>query len=192
MNFNSHDDLLGKHAFLSASKYSWIRYDDEKLVQTWWNSAEAARGTRLHEFAAEAIRLKVPLRSTKQTLNMFVNDAIRYGMTPEQVLFYSYNAFGTADAISFKRNLKTKRMLLRIHDLKNGRTKASINQLEIYAAFFCLEYDENPFDIDILLQIYQNDYIQVYEPDPKDIIAIMEKTVDFDELINTEKMEVGL
>ena len=37
MNFNKHSDLEGCHAFLSASKYHWINYDDEKLVTAYEN-----------------------------------------------------------------------------------------------------------------------------------------------------------
>ena len=81
-------------------------------------------------------------------------------MTTEVCLFYSINAFGTADAISFRNNT------LRIHDLKNGRTPASIKQLEIYAALFCLEYSFNPRDIDIELRLYQLDEVLVENPIP--------------------------
>ena len=31
MRFADHSDLKGLHAFLSASKYSWVNYDPEKL-----------------------------------------------------------------------------------------------------------------------------------------------------------------
>ena len=37
MNFKSHSHLEGKHAFLSASKYHWINYDEDKLVATFKN-----------------------------------------------------------------------------------------------------------------------------------------------------------
>jgi len=32
MQFNEHSNLIGQHAFLSASKYHWIGYDDERLT----------------------------------------------------------------------------------------------------------------------------------------------------------------
>jgi len=108
---------------------------------------------------------------------MYVNDAIGYRMTPEQVLFYSRNAFGTADAISFRDGL------LRIHDLKTGISRVSMIQLEIYAAFFCLEYDVKPNDISIELRIYQSNDVVVEEPNPDDIFHIMDKTVAFDACI---------
>jgi hypothetical protein len=110
-------------------------------------------------------------------------------MVPEQVLFYSRNAFGTADAISFRRERGHDRTVLRIHDLKTGVSKASVNQLEIYCAFFCLEYDIKPHEIDIELRIYQNDHIQIYEPDPEDILHIMDKMVTFDQIIENARME---
>ena len=49
-------------------------------------------------------------------------------MTPEQILYYSDNCFGTADAILFRNNF------LRIHDLKTGKIPAHMEQLEIYAS----------------------------------------------------------
>jgi hypothetical protein len=29
--FNKHSNLAGQHAFLSASKYHWVNYTDQKL-----------------------------------------------------------------------------------------------------------------------------------------------------------------
>ena len=136
------------------------------------------RGTRLHAFAHEAIELGQRLKSTKQTLNMFVNDAIGYGMSSEVVLYYSENCFGTADAISFKKKV------LRIHDLKTGEVPAHMEQLMIYAALFCLEYHVRPEEIDIILRIYQSDDIVEESPDPKDISDIMETIIEFDKIID--------
>lgn len=189
MQFKAHPEVAGSHAFLSASKYQWIRYDDEKLLETFTNAMAAARGTRIHALAAELISLGQKLPKTQQTLAMYVNDALGYRMRPEQVLFYSRNAFGTADAISFRRERGHDKTVLRIHDLKTGTTRSSVNQLEIYAAFFCLEYDIKPHTIDMELRIYQNDMIQVYIPDPDDIVHIMNKMVIFDNLIENARME---
>ena len=185
MNFNEHSNLKGAHAFLSASKYHWDRYDEDKLVESFRTSMAAARGTKLHEFAAQAISLKQKLARTKQTLNMYVNDAIGYRMTPEQVLVYSINAFGTVDAISFHKNL------LRIHDLKTGVSPVSMRQLEIYAALFCLEYSERPGEIDMELRIYQNDAVEVYIPETERIAELMSKIVTFDQVIERLKQEEG-
>ena len=77
--------------------------------------------------------------------------------------------------------------LLRIHDLKNGKTPASIQQLRIYAALFCLEYGYNPRDIDMELRIYQSDEVLIEIPNPEDILYIMDKIVLFDKRINEIK-----
>jgi hypothetical protein len=114
---------------------------------------------------------------------MYVNDAIGYRMKPEQVLYYSDNCFGTADAISFRNNF------LRIHDLKTGVTPAKMEQLLIYAALFCLEYRIKPSDIEIELRIYQNDDYIFANPTAEDIVPIMDKIITFDKLIDKLKYE---
>ena len=184
MNFNRHSQLEGQHAFLGASKYHWINYDEDKLAETYAKHLATLRGTELHEFARQCINLGIRLPKTQRTLNMYVNDAIGYKMTPEQPLFYSVNCYGTADAICFRKNL------LRIHDLKTGTSPASMHQLEIYAALFCLEYDYKPSDIDTELRIYQSDESHIYIPEPKDIANIMNKIVVFDKRIEKMKSEV--
>ena len=35
MNFNKHSKLEGQHAFLGASKYHWINYDEEKIAESY-------------------------------------------------------------------------------------------------------------------------------------------------------------
>lgn len=183
MIFNTHSRLKGTHAFLSASKYHWIGYTEEKLDRVYVASLAAQRGTELHEFAHEAIRLGVKLPKTSKTLNMYVNDAIGYRMTPELILYYSDNCFGTADSISFRRNK------LRIHDLKTGTAPTSEHQLEVYAALFCLEYNFKPNDIEIELRVYQSDEVRIYEGDADAIFHIMDKIVVFDKRINAIKQE---
>lgn len=183
MLFNKHLDLVGQHAFLSASKYHWVNYDDEKLDRAFTASMAARRGTELHEFAHEAIRLGVKLPKSPKTLHLYVNDAIGYRMIPEQILYYSENAFGTADVICFRRNT------LRIHDLKTGVTPCSVHQLEVYAALFCLEYRFKPFDITMELRIYQNNEVRIYDADPDVITHIMDKIKSFDERIKIIRME---
>ncbi len=183
MNFNTHSNLEGQHAFLSASKYHWINYDEAKLVNTYEKYKAVQRGTILHDFARQCIELGQKLPKSKKTLNQYVNDAIGYRMTPEQILYYSDNCFGTADSISFKKDF------LRIHDLKTGETKAHFEQLEVYAALFCLEYRTKPGEIGMELRIYQSDDVQIYEPNPKDIVKIMDKIVIFDKRIEKLKVE---
>lgn len=186
MIFNSHSNLAGKHAFLSASRPSWSNYDDEKLDRAYINALAVRRGNELHAFACEAIRLGIKLPSVPKTLNLYVNDAIGYRMTPEQILFYSQNCFGTADAISFRKDF------LRIHDLKTGERSTTIRQLEVYAALFCLEYKIRPFDIEMELRIYQRDEVRVYDTDPDLITHLMDKIVSFDKRINQIRMEAEL
>lgn len=183
MNFNKHLNLEGKHAFLSASKYHWINYTKEKLIDSYNKYYATLRGTELHDLACHCIKLGVRLPKSKATLNMYVNDAINYRMTPEQPLYYSQNCFGTADTISFRKNY------LRIHDLKTGTNAASINQLMIYAALFCLEYEQDPYKIGMELRIYQNDDVLICEPNPNDINTIMERIVEFDKIIESLRKE---
>lgn len=178
MNFLKHSDLEGKHAFLGASKYHWINYDKDKIADAYLNFRAKERGTELHAFAAQCIKLGQKLPRSRKTLNMYVNDAIGYRMTPEQILYYSNNCFGTADSICFKDNF------LRIHDYKSGTTPTHMEQLMIYAALFCLEYRVNPSTIDIELRIYQNDEVMIHSPSPEDIRDICDKIVEFDKVIN--------
>lgn len=183
MNFNKHYSLEGKHAFLGASKYHWINYDADKLVDSYSKFQATLNGTILHDFACQCITLGQKLPKSQKTLNMYVNDAIGFKMKPEQVLYYSDNCFGTADAIIFRNNL------LRIHDLKTGVTRAHMEQLEIYAALFCLEYNKKPSDIDMELRIYQNNEILVHNPTVEDILPIMDKIITFDKIIDKMKIE---
>ena len=180
MNFNYHK-LEGMHAFLSPSKYAWVGYDEETLESVYINWKQSQLGTELHELAAKLIKLKVKLPKINKTLNMYVNDAIGFRMDTEICLFYSYDCFGTADAISFHNNI------LRIHDLKTGRTKASMQQLRIYVALFCLEYGFSPRDIDIEIRIYQSNEVIIEKPEAEDIIYIMDKIVISDKTIKKLK-----
>lgn len=183
MHFNDHSSLVGQHALLSASKHHWINYDAARLEELYRNSQAAKRGTELHAFAHEAVRLGIKLPRSTKTINMYVNDAIGYRMTTEQVLYYSPNCYGTADAISFGKDF------LRVHDLKTGVINGSMHQLEIYSALFCLEYDIKPGLIDIELRIYQNDEIVVSNPGVDVIAHIMSKIITFDRQIEGLKMK---
>lgn len=183
MNFNDHSKYEGAHAFLSASNHAWVNYDEEKLIRVYSNKMAALKGTELHDFARKAIELGIKLPNNGQTISMYINDAIGYKMTPEQVLFYSPNAFGTADAISFKKKK------LRIHDLKTGVNEVSMVQLEIYAALFCLEYDVKPNEIQTELRIYQSGNVIIEEPEPDDIYHLMDKIINFDKCINELRSE---
>ena len=183
MNFNDHWNLEGQHAFLSASKYHWLNYDDEKLALAFSKYMAAQKGTEMHDLAKRLIELGVKLPKTKKTINLYDNDAIGFQMQPEILLYYSDNCFGTCDAISFKKNF------LRIHDLKNGESPTSIKQVRVYAALFCLEYKINPADIDMELRIYQLDDIVADVPDPEEIRQIMNTIMKHDQII--EKIKIG-
>lgn len=185
MNFIKHSDIVGQHAFLGASKYHWLNYDDDKLIQSYLNSLAVQKGTELHELACQLIKLGVKLPRTKSTLNLYVNDAIAYRLTPEQPLYFSRNCFGTADAIAFNE----KDRFLRIHDLKTGMLPAHMEQLEIYAALFCLEYHKQPTDISMELRIYQNNEVLVHSPNGENIESIMKTIIRFDGQIEKLRTE---
>jgi hypothetical protein len=178
-------NLQGEHAFLSPSQYHWVNYTSNRLAERWTAAQAASYGIAQHAYAQGEIQAG-RLSSHVGTLGMYINDAIRYRMNCEQVLFYSENCFGTADAISFRYRT------LRIFDLKTGVVPGSVHQLEIYAALFCLEYDVDPFKIGIELRIYQADEVIVYDADPEDIAFIMEKIQEFDQQIEQLKIEEEL
>ena len=183
MNFNQHYKQRGLHAVFSPSQCSWLRYDDEKALSVYVNKQDSERGSRLHAWAKETIDLGIKQPKSKKTLYMYVNDAIGYKMDTEVVLYYSDRFFGTADAICFRKNF------LRIHDLKTGENPAHMEQLEIYAALFCLEYMVKPETIEIELRLYQNNEVIYHNPDPKDIRAIMNHIVHLDQLLSDFETE---
>lgn len=181
MIWNSHSSLKDQHAFLGASQYHWVNYNEEKLLEVYGNWRAKQQGTELHAIAAKLIEMGIKLPKSKKTFNLYVNDGIGFRMKTEQILYFSDNCFGTADTICFRNKL------LRIHDLKTGKSQTSIKQLEIYAALFCLEYRVNPNDIDIELRIYQLDEVSVEHPDPEEILYIMNKIVVFDKKLDELK-----
>lgn len=192
MIFDTHKELRGKHASLTPSQPFWLRYSEEQLFQKYVSSYSQVMGTSLHELAETLIKNSLKLKkSDKLTvishlLNngiprnvididriypnfmAYVNDAVGFKLTPEQILYYSPYCFGTADAISFRNNF------LRIHDLKTGTTPAKMEQLMVYAALFCLEYKVKPGEIDTELRIYQDGEIVHHEPTAEDILPIMD------------------
>ena len=207
MIFEKYSELEGMHAFLSPSQPHWLRYSREKLIERYLKSMAVQRGTELHEFAHTAIKLNRVQPRNKDTINMFINDAIGYKMSSEQPLFYNGFCFGTADAIEYKKNY------LRIHDLKTGETEAHMDQLKVYAALFCLNYQSlvreahrkglndieiaNKYDLKpselhfdpmqmagIELRIYQLGEVRVENPDPAEIQNYMDIIVSH---VNTLK-----
>lgn len=196
--WNDHKNLEGKHAFLSASKNSWLNYDNDTLQLRYFNDFLAASGTTMHALVHDCILNRIKIHSRDKHLvdyvmyksgipkncydvdklleNVvpFVNDAIGFRMSSEVILYYSKYCFGTADAISYDEKTRT----LRIHDLKTGTTPAHIEQLYIYAALFFLEYKYNPETTNTILRIYQNGEILETIPDPKDIKKVMKAIID--------------
>lgn len=177
MNFQKHLNLEGLHAPFSASQSSWLRYDDERAIEVYTTRKATEMGTILHAWAKDTIDLRIKQPKSKKTLYAYVNDAIGFKMDTEVVLFYSDRFFGTADAICFRNNV------LRIHDLKTGKTPAKMEQLEVYAALFCLEYKMEPTSIEMELRIYQNDEVVVHNPEPEKIKQIMNKIIHLDKLL---------
>ena len=183
MIFNQHLNLEGLHAPFSPSQPHWLRYDDEKALEVYINKKASELGTKLHKWAKDTIDLGIKQPRSKKTIYTYVNDAIGFQMDTEVVLYYSDRFFGTADAISFRDGV------LRIHDLKTGKTSAHIEQLEIYAALFCLEYKVKPSNIDIKLRLYQNDEVLCHDPSPEEIMEIIEKIIHLDKLLSKEDQE---
>lgn len=211
MNWREHYNLRGKHALLGASKYHWVNYDsDEQFIKKVCSESATDIGTIIHAFAADRIKFGLKLNKHEKkdmifellrrgisrividsidtdlmfdNLSAYVNDSIMQRMSPEIILYYSDNCFGTADAISFENNK------LYIYDLKTGVTPAHMEQLEIYAGLFCLEYRYKPKDIFMELRIYQNNDVLVYNPEPKDILAVTDKIVRANNFIESIKEE---
>ena len=202
MIFNKHSELEGNHAILSPSGYSWLNYKNEEEFFRRFKAAYAqAIGTSIHGLAKELIENKIRLSKVDKkiallhliedgiprsiiepddwydTLMAYVNDAIGFRMTPEVSLLYSPNAFGTTDTISFRENV------LRIHDLKTGVTPAKMDQLILYAAYFCLEYKVKPKEIETHLRIYQSHEVLILDPEPEDILDAMDQTILADKVI---------
>lgn len=203
MIFNDHSKLEGQHAFLGASTYHWLRWDDENLEKRYYGQFAQTIGTALHELAKDLVYNRIKLAKTdKKIIDItlgklmiprgsynseeilidllpFVNDAIGFRMSPEVILYYSSYCFGTTDAIGFDEFNR----ILRIHDYKSGITPAKMDQLMIYAALFCLEYKKNPFDFTTELRIYQNGEVITWIPEPTEIEGVMNLIVSKNKLI---------
>lgn len=173
--FNNHKNIEGLHSALSPSQLPGWGNDDEKFRRIYLSRLAIEKGTRLHDLASRLIKEGVNLPKSAKTLNLFVNDAIGYQMESEVPLYYSSNAFGTTDAISFRRGL------LRVHDYKSGVTKASMKQLVAYVAYFVWSRNK-PSDIDKELRIYQNNEVGVYKPNDTEILDTMERIIRFDRI----------
>lgn len=68
MLWKPHYDLQGRHAFLGASNYHWLNYDNEKLDISYTNFLAKEKGTKLHAIAKELIDEKIPLPRTRKNI----------------------------------------------------------------------------------------------------------------------------
>lgn len=215
--FNDHHEYEGKHAFMGASQNSWLGYNDATLIMRWMSQYTQLIGTTIHELVKFCITHRIKLnKSDKHLIDVklqeafipkkaydsenyidlvaaYVNDAIGFRMTPEVVLFYSKNCFGTTDTINYDE----KTHVLRIHDLKTGLKPASFDQLIIYAALFYLEYKMKPSENQTILRIYQHRYddegnilddlyVEAIAK-PEDIEIVMDRIVTGDKVIQDYK-----
>lgn len=208
MVFEQHLNLRGKHATLSPSQPHWLRYSEEQLYQKYASQYAQAMGTSLHELAETLIRNNLRLKKgdkltvlshllndgiPRNVIDMeriysnfmtYVNDAVGFKLTPEQILYYSDYCFGTADAISFRNNF------LRIHDYKSGTIPAKMEQLLAYAALFCLEYKVKPGEIETELRIYQNDEVIYHNATAEDILPVMDAIIQHSRALEKMNEEV--
>lgn len=185
-NENSKKFKRDSHALFGASKYHWINYSIDKMLEVYSTNNAKRLGTELHAIAADLIKHKLMLENTNATLNQYVNDSIVANLRPEQQLYYSEFFYGTADAIGIMDGK------LRIHDLKTGKVPANMKQLYIYAAFFMLEYGLIPKDFkDIELRIYQNNDALIEHPKNTDLVTLMDKIVTANNVLEQCQTNIG-
>lgn len=201
MKWHDHSRLKGTHAFMTASQPSWLKKSPTELIEAKKNSYAQEIGTLMHAYAADCIRFREKLKKGDMhgvkldlmrngipeyaidiqriypTFMSYVNDGVGYGLTPEVLLYYSEECYGTADAIDVDGKI------LRIHDLKTGIKPAKMEQLMIYAALFYLEYDVKPRNVRPELRIYQMDEVLVYEPEIEEVQEVMESIVEKDRVL---------
>lgn len=186
MRFNKHTEIEGRHSFLSPSKYAWLRYDDQKIERMFMEHLAHLRGVEEHDFAARAIKLGHRQEDVQKTINMYINDCIGWRMKPEVPLLWSDFCYGTADALGFVE----RDLLLRVSDLKTGKTPTKFDQLVIYAALFCLEYEyPRPWELDIELRIYQGNAAKLYRPEPDEVFHAMDRILTGTRLLETIREE---
>lgn len=192
MGFNDHSNRRGLHAFLSPSNYHWLNYDRQKMKARLTSHQAAARGTRIHAWAHEAINLGMRQKRNGNHIERYINDGIGYRMFTEFIIEYSPEAYGEADTLCYRREKYDGKLrwVLRVHDLKTGLMQASVTQLEVYAALFCLEYGLKPEEIVIILQIYQNDKIIGGLADPVVIRQRMTRIVEADLWVQEDRKEL--
>lgn len=202
--WNDHKEYEGKHALFSASGYHWLNYDDETFISKYYSQFSATIGTVIHQLAHECIVSRIKLNkhdvhlvemalykafvpremydanAILDNLVPFVNDAIGFRMYSEKVVFVNPYFFGTVDAIKYDE----KELSLRIFDLKTGSGPVKLDQLYIYAAEFCIEYNVDPRKLKLIeTKIYQLGGEIKDNPSGDYIYEIMEKIRNRTELI---------
>lgn len=212
MNFRRHLELNGRHAPLSPSSWRWLNDDEESFTKRLCSQYLADIGTILHDIARKHIKHRIKLNKYDKknvmldlvergipafvvdTINFdamyenfmrYVNDCVAFKMTPEVVLYFSPNCFGTTDAINYNEETH----FLRIHDYKSGTTPAHMEQLMIYVALFCLEYGIKPSSLYTELRIYQGPEPMIYEPSAEEITQVIETIITRDNFMNNIREE---
>lgn len=203
MIFEKRSDFEGKHAILSPSQCGWFKNFNEEAILNRVRSYYAAQiGTIIHDLARELIDKRIKINKHDKKLALlrllekdipravididnwydafmtFVNDAIALDMSPEVQLIFSPVAFGTSDAVSFDGEL------LRIHDLKTGSIDGKMDQLLIYAAYFCLHYKIKPKDISVELRIYQRGNVVILDPTAEELEEAMDICIKCNKLVS--------
>lgn len=175
------------HQIILSSKVSGIKEVEkgvkthiyEKYMEKYSKCYDPEFGTlllkHLHYISGEAFL------TTKQ----FVNDSIGFRMESEKRLTVSNMIYGTADAVRYY----TKENLLRVSDLKTGKRPAKIEQVFIYAALYCYEYNLKPLNTNFEARIYQNGEIFIEQPSGEDINDIFMNILHKDEV--AKKFEGG-
>lgn len=203
-HFNKHPEIKDdEHAIFAPSQKFLSRKNltEEQIYKIVHSIYARQIGTIIHSVAARMIEEKQPVTKAGlrtlifdalyqahipraliqpdeylDTVIPYIKDAIGFGLEPEvRLVYHNRIAHGKADAIRYNP-IKGE---LRIHDLKTGRTPASLDQLIEYAAYFFLEYHVKPADTRVILCIYQNGEIQTGYPTAADIVPIMDNAVTF-------------
>lgn len=175
------------HQIILSSKVSGIKEVEkgvkthiyEKYMEKYSKCYDPEFGTlllkHLHYIPGEAFL------TTKQ----FINDSIGFRMESEKRLTVSNMIYGTADAVRYY----IKENLLRVSDLKTGKRPAKIEQVFIYAALYCYEYNLKPLNTNFEARIYQNGEIFIEQPSGEDINDIFMNILHKDEV--AKKFEGG-
>jgi hypothetical protein len=65
-----------------------------------------------------------------------------------------------------------------------------MEQLEVYAALFCLEYKTKPSDIQIELRLYQWDGVEIENPDSEVLTPIIDKIITNEKIAADVEKEI--